>query len=116
MKKLMILVIAIAACAAPAAAPKARAIKGLVNDSCTKPPAKLYGADLASCKDDPDMGFCCGYGRTLALHDSKNGSMAMACGYIMCRDSCEAEFEMSIAMCLPTDPAKAQKEPGDEGI
>jgi hypothetical protein len=124
MKKLLVLAIVAASCASTkpdlipmkgTQAPVSHPVKGLVADGCVKPPAALYGAELASCKDDPDMGFCCGYGRTLVLAD-KTGKMSMACGYIMCRDSCEAEFEISIAMCMPTDPEKAPKGAADETL
>jgi hypothetical protein len=118
MKKLVLLSFLVCSCGsmkpdliplkvAPAAAP--------AQGECTAAPDSLYGADLASCKQDADLGYCCGYGRVFALQQGKE-KIALSCGYIICRDSCKAPFEMNIAMCMPTAPEKQPGGPNDETL
>jgi len=69
-----------------------------VENSCLNPPNALHGAQLASCKDFPDLGFCCGYAKAVVLEEQ-----ILSCAYMLCCNNEVKEFELSFAMCLPAE-------------
>lgn len=109
MKKLIVFVVLCSSCAtkgAVTAPPRPMSTPNAVG--CTVEPETMYGAPKADCKEFEGLGYCCGYGHTIALEGK-----AIQCAYMLCRDTCAAPFEASFSMCMPT---AAAADPADETL